>query len=229
MPPIVPDELVITSGLLEEWISSSGFRERVLLYSGILRALEQKLGMGDEAGIGALKRLREACERSGAVMELVDLGDSFTDVRAALRELASRSGGTVFTSDPITARICEALAINFNYLAPRDILPLEEIFGPNVMSLHLKESVPPRIKKGVPGSWSFEEVSSKPLSRAELELIVAQVMREVYRTLGRSSFVEMDKGDAQIVQLGDYRIVITRPPLSDGLEVTIVRLSLIHI
>jgi ATPase len=214
---------VITSGLLEEWISSSGFRERVLLYSGILRALEQKLGMGDEAGIGALKRLREACERSGAVMELVDLGDSFTDVRAALRELASRSGGTVFTSDPITARICEALAINFNYLAPRDILPLEEIFGPNVMSLHLKESVPPRIKKGVPGSWSFEEVSSKPLSRAELELIVAQVMREVYRTLGRSSFVEMDKGDAQIVQLGDYRIVITRPPLSDGLEVTIVR------
>jgi ATPase len=223
MPPIVPDELVITSGLLEEWISSSGFRERVLLYSGILRALEQKLGMGDEAGIGALKRLREACERSGAVMELVDLGDSFTDVRAALRELASRSGGTVFTSDPITARICEALAINFNYLAPRDILPLEEIFGPNVMSLHLKESVPPRIKKGVPGSWSFEEVSSKPLSRAELELIVAQVMREVYRTLGRSSFVEMDKGDAQIVQLGDYRIVITRPPLSDGLEVTIVR------
>jgi ATPase len=33
----------------------------------------------------------------------------------------------------------------------------------------------------------------------------------------------VDKGGAQIVQLRDYRIVITRPPLSDGLEMTIVR------
>jgi ATPase len=55
------------------------------------------------------------------------------------------------------------------------------------MSLHLKESVPPRVKKGVPGSWRFEEISSKPLNRGELELIVAQVMREVYNTLGRGS------------------------------------------
>jgi ATPase (PilT family) len=223
MPPIVPDELAITSGLLEEWILSSGFRDKVLIYSGILKSLEQKLGMGDDAGIDALRRLREACERMGASLEFVDLEDSVSDVRTAVKELASRTGGTVFTSDPITARICEALSISFRYLAPQDILPLDKIFGPNVMSLHLKESVPPRVKKGVPGSWRFEEISGRPLSRGELELIVAQVMREVYNTLGRGSFIEVDKGDAQIVQLRDYRIVITRPPLSDGLEMTIVR------
>ncbi|MDW8073925.1 MAG: ATPase, T2SS/T4P/T4SS family [Nitrososphaerota archaeon] len=220
---LIPDELVITSRLMERWVLENGFGGRILVYSGILRSLEEKLRRGDEAGVNAFKSLREACERTGAVMEIVDVGDGAEDLRTALRELAQRSGGELVTSDPVTAKLCEALSIRFRYLAPESILELDKIFQGNVMSLHLKESVPPRVKKGVPGAWRFEEISERPMSREELELVVAQIMLEVYSTLGRGSFIEVEKRDTMIVQLRDYRVVITRPPLSDGLEVTIVR------
>ncbi|NIM46115.1 MAG: ATPase, partial [Nitrososphaeria archaeon] len=37
------------------------------------------------------------------------------------------------------------------------------------------------------------------------------------------AFVEIDKGGATVIQLGEYRIAIAKPPFSDGLEVTAVR------
>jgi ATPase len=223
MRVLIPDELVITSRLMERWVLENGFGGKVLIYSGILRSLEEKLRRGDEAGINAFKSLREACERAGASLEIVDVEGGAADLRTALRTLAANSGGEIVTSDPVTARLCEALSIKFRYLAPSKILDLEKIFQGSVMSLHLKESVPPRVKKGVPGAWRFEELSAKPMSREELELIIAQIMMDVYSTLGRESFIEVEKGDTMIVQLRDFRIVITRPPLSDGLEVTVVR------
>ncbi|MEM0482312.1 MAG: ATPase, partial [Nitrososphaerota archaeon] len=223
MQVLIPDELVITSRLMERWVLENGFGSKVLVYSGILRSLEEKLRRGDEAGINAFKSLREACERAGAALEIVDVEGGAEDLRTALRTLAVNSGGEIVTSDPVTARLCEALSIKFRYLAPSKILDLEKIFQGGVMSLHLKESVPLRVKKGVPGAWRFEELSARPMSREELELIIAQIMMDVYSTLGRESFIEVEKGDTMIVQLRDFRIVITRPPLSDGLEVTVVR------
>ncbi|MEM1923163.1 MAG: ATPase, T2SS/T4P/T4SS family [Nitrososphaerota archaeon] len=223
MPVLIPDELVITSRLMEKWVLENGFGGRILVYSGILKSLEEKLRRGDEAGVNAFKSLRMACERTGAAIEVVDVDDEEVDLRTALRELAQRSGGEVVTSDPVTARLCEALSIRFSYLAPSSIIDLDKVFQGNVMSLHLKESVPPRVKKGVPGAWRFEELSDRPISREELELVVAQILLEVYSTLGKSSFIEVEKKDTMIVQLRDYRVVITRPPLSDGLEVTVVR------
>ncbi|MEM4239225.1 MAG: ATPase, partial [Nitrososphaerota archaeon] len=223
MPVLIPDELVITSRLMEKWVLENGFGGRILVYSGILKSLEEKLRRGDEAGVNAFKSLRMACERTGAAIEVVDVDDEEVDLRTALRELAQRSGGEVVTSDPVTARLCEALSIRFSYLAPSSIIDLDKVFQGNVMSLHLKESVPPRVKKGVPGAWRFEELSDRPISREELELVVAQILLEVFSTLGKSSFIEVEKKDTMIVQLRDYRVVITRPPLSDGLEVTVVR------
>jgi len=220
---LVPDEQVIMSRLLEGWILENGFRGRVLVYSGILRGFEEKLRRGDEAGVSAFKGLREACEKTGASVEVADTVGGDADVRTALRTLARSSGGVLVTSDPVTARLCEALAVQFMYLAPKRLFDFDRVFQGNVMSLHLKESVPPRVKRGVPGAWRFEPLSDKPLTRGELELVVAQIMMDVYSTLGRTSFIEVEKKDVLIVQLGDYRIVITRPPLSDGLEVTAVR------
>ena len=36
-------------------------------------------------------------------------------------------------------------------------------------------------------------------------------------------FIEIEREGSTIVQLGKYRIVITRPPFSDGWEITAVR------
>jgi len=41
--------------------------------------------------------------------------------------------------------------------------------------------------------------------------------------ISEEAFVEISKRGALVLQLGTYRIAITRPPFSDGLEVTVVR------
>jgi ATPase len=91
------------------------------------------------------------------------------------------------------------------------------------MSLHLKETLPARVKKGHPGKWCFENLSNVPLSRSDLESILAQIMEKTYSSLGEDAFIEIDKLGVTIIQLKEYRIVVTRPPLSDGLEITIAK------
>ncbi|HLD96938.1 MAG TPA: ATPase, T2SS/T4P/T4SS family, partial [Candidatus Nanoarchaeia archaeon] len=74
---------------------------------------------------------------------------------------------------------------------------------------------------GVPGNWSFSEIDAKPLLREE----VKEMSREIIEEAGvrRDGFVEIERPGSTIVQLGPYRVVITRPPLSDGWEITAVR------
>ncbi|MEM2991351.1 MAG: ATPase, partial [Halobacteria archaeon] len=195
----------------------------MLIHKCLLRDLEEKLANGDDAGINALISLRAVCERMGVELEFVGRDEFEGDVRSALRELASSMGGTIVTSDPIMAKVCEAMGINVLYAAPKGLIEIDKLFTDGVMSLHLKEGVNPRVKRGKPGNWYFEEISSVPMSREKLELIIAQLMEQVYAEYGRESFLEVNKRGATILQLRDYRVVITRPPFSDGLEVTIVK------
>ncbi|MEM2080228.1 MAG: ATPase, partial [Nitrososphaerota archaeon] len=219
----IPDELALNSRLVERLVEEGKIRNKVLIHKCLLRDLEEKLANGDDAGINALISLRAVCERMGVELEFVGRDEFEGDVRSALRELASSMGGTIVTSDPIMAKVCEAMGINVLYAAPKGLIEIDKLFTDGVMSLHLKEGVNPRVKRGKPGNWYFEEISSLPMSREKLELIIAQLMEQVYAEYGRESFLEVNKRGATILQLRDYRVVITRPPFSDGLEVTIVK------
>jgi ATPase len=53
---------------------------------------------------------------------------------------------------------------------------------------------------------------------------IEEMAREIIEVASRGGgFVEIDRLGSTIVQLGDYRIIITRPPLSNGWEITAVR------
>ena len=58
------------------------------------------------------------------------------------------------------------------------------------------------------------------LTKEEIEEMIKEI--KDYAEEGES-FIEIDKREILIVQLRNYRIVATRPPLSDGLELTAVR------
>ncbi|MEM4653551.1 MAG: ATPase, T2SS/T4P/T4SS family, partial [Candidatus Nezhaarchaeales archaeon] len=66
-----------------------------------------------------------------------------------------------------------------------------------------------------------EPIRSSPMTREELQTIITEIMERA-RSLP-DGFIEVDRESSTIVQLGNYRIVITRPPFSDGLELTAVR------
>ena len=98
---------------------------------------------------------------------------------------------------------------------------LGKFFDKTTMSVHLRESVKPSAKKGKPGEWKFVELSKKPLTQEEVEAIAEKIMLETNER--NDGFVEIEREGSTIIQMGAYRIVITRPPFADGWEITAVR------
>ncbi len=98
---------------------------------------------------------------------------------------------------------------------------LSKFFDSTTMSAHLREGVRPCAKKGAPGNWKFEEISEKKLTPEEVQEISERIIEEVHER--SDGFIEIERPGSTIIQLGAYRIVITRPPFSDGWEITAVR------
>ncbi|MEM1561922.1 MAG: ATPase, T2SS/T4P/T4SS family [Candidatus Bathyarchaeia archaeon] len=216
----LPDEMAVESGLLSRLMLEGRINGRVLIHSSIIKYIEMKASKGDFRGVRELERARKIAEERSIQFELLD-GDSFLSLKEALRELALKTGSTIVTADYVSAMVCRALGINVLYDRVQVEVRLEELFnGGDVMSIHLKENLPPRVKRGAPGKWVFETIGDKALSREEIEGLVHEILD---RARAGEGFIEASTDGSIIVQLGAYRIVITKPPFSDGLEITAVK------
>ncbi len=98
---------------------------------------------------------------------------------------------------------------------------LAKFFDKTTMSVHLREGVKAFAKKGVPGKWKFVSVGDKLLTQAHVKEIAEQIIEETHER--DDGFIEIDRAGSTIIQMGVYRIVITRPPFSDGWEITAVK------
>lgn len=94
---------------------------------------------------------------------------------------------------------------------------LEDFFDKTTMSVHLRENCFPYAKKGVPGKWAFEQIGKEKLTR--------DYVKELSENIAESdgAMTEIERGGSSIIQKGHFRIVVTRPPFSDGWEITAVR------
>ncbi len=100
-------------------------------------------------------------------------------------------------------------------------MELEKYFDGETMSVHLREDALVIAKKGVPGKWKAVEVSKDKLKREKVKAIAQEIVDSVEHF--EKSFLEIEREGSTIVQLGEYRIVITKPPFSDGWEITAVK------
>ncbi len=215
----MPDEGAVESGLLFRLILDERIKGRILIHNSIIRRLEHKALNGDFRGVEELENARRSAESLGLKFEVLN-GDSNSEPKEVLREVALKTGSTIVTSDYVSATIAKALGIKVLHEKTQVEKRLEDFFKDGVMSVHLKEGVPPRVKKGRPGKWIFEVLHDKPLLRKDLEDIVNDILT---RARAGEGFIETDRNGSTIVQLGAYRIVVAKPPFSDGLEITAVR------
>ena len=100
-------------------------------------------------------------------------------------------------------------------------MKLDKYFDDSTMSVHLRENNIPYAKKGAPGEWKFVALSKNPLKQQEVIDISEEILEQT--DFRNDAFIEVARTSSKIVQLGKFRIVITKPPLSDGWEVTAVR------
>ncbi len=229
----VADIDAVIDGTLAEAIRKGGLSGRLLIHRAIVDYLYEEAKKGKTAGMAGLEDLSNLLGMSTIDLEITIVDDdkpsrlktlSLEDVKKTIREYAWKTGATLLTSDPLQAKAAQALGVPVYYTARagrEDKLKIEEFFTGKTMSVHLKEGAPPLAKVGRPGRWTFVSLSSEPLTRRDLENIAREILEATSRM--EDGFVEIDRFGSTIVQLKDYRIVITRPPLSEAWEITAVK------
>jgi ATPase len=228
---IVPDTSVIIDGRITELIKKKQYeRSKVVIPEAVVAELESQANKGRESGFKGLEELTLLREfHDKGVIELEYTGErptveEFGDVDDVIRNTAVEVGGALVTSDSIQAKVARSKGIEVIYLKHRKIkreLGILKFFDDETMSVHLRARVVPMAKKGEPGEIKLVRISDKPLTEKELIEMAREIIE--YAKADRDSFIEIERKGATVVQLGQIRIAIARPPFSDGYEITAVR------
>jgi len=233
---IIPDTSIIIDGKITELIEKDQMKDaEIIIPLAVLDELQAQASKGREpgfVGLDELKKIRALCEAKGVKLRFTGERPTLEDIKLAksgrldalIRDVAKNENGILMTADYVQALVAEAEGIKVEHI-PAKIkitgLKFEKFFDETTLSVHLKEEVPPLAKKGKPGKFELTKLREEPLENEELEDIIREISEATRISEGGS--VEISRAGALVVQLGQFRIAIARPPFSDGLEVTIVR------
>lgn len=228
----VPDTSVIIDGRFTDFISKHP-DSRVILAEAMISEVEHQANEGRSIGFAALeelKKIRKLSEDGRIFLEIQGKRPSEWQIRRAksgeideiIRMVAYENDAVLVTGDQIQRDIAIIKGIKVEYISPdiKEPRNIEEFFDDITSSVHLKAEMEPVLKRGAPGSVRYEKLDYK-LSRSDLEDIANHIVKRGKNE--ENSFIEMDAHGATVIQLHNIRIVITRPPFSDDLEITAVR------
>ncbi len=234
---IVPDTSVIIEGLLSDKINLDHFKvNEIIIHEAVIAELEHQANLGKAIGflgLDEIKRLKILSKEKGFEFSFKGVRPKASDIRHAslgeidslIRQLAYDEDAFMITSDKVQSEVALAKGMKVLYYKRPEKglkkLRLEKFFDETTMSVHLRENVSPYAKKGMPGKWEFKALRKSLLKQEEIQQISREIIEDA--KLRRDGFIEIERPYSTIVQLGNYRIVITRPPFSDGWEITAVR------
>jgi len=231
---LIPDTSVIIEGLVSKKINEKELKvDFVIIHEAVIAELEHQANLGKAIGflgLDEIKRIRELAKDfelkfGGVRPRAVEIRDaSLGEIDSLIRQLAFDEGGTLITSDKVQSEVALARGIKVIYFRPETAIrkiKLDDFFDETTMSVHLRENVVPYAKRGFPGNWKFTPLRKKELEQEEVQDISREIIENA--KLRRDGFIEIEREGSTIVQLGNYRIVITKPPFSDGWEITAVR------
>ncbi len=231
---LVPDSTVIVESLVStKLISGEISPNKIIIHEALISVFEHLAYTNQTLGFLGLEELQRIKELSGDY-ELKFAGmkphirdkDRMNLVNAdgLARELAYDESGILMTSDKIRAKIAKAKGVEllfFDITKNSKDLKIDKYFDEFTMSAHLRENIIPYVKKGRPGGWTSESIGKDILQRDDIISIARELTEEASRR--KDGFIEIQREGSTIIQLGKYRIVVTRPPFSDGWEITAVR------
>lgn len=232
---LVLDTSVIINGKAVEIVSTDQFPSEIIVPVAALDELQAQASKNREpgfVGLNELKKLREICVSRGITLRFAGERPSLDDIRLArsgrldaiIREVATREGATLLTSDYVQSLVTEAQGAKVRYM-PQETkttgLRFQEYFTRDTISVHLKDGAPPMAKRGEPGNFNLYRLRDEPCSYPEINETIKEIT-EAARVSHNAAF-EINREGALVLQLSEFRIAVARPPFSDDLEVTIVR------
>ena len=207
----------------------------IIIPIAVLDELQSQASDNKEHGIDGLeeiRKIRELCGSRGVLLHFTGQRPTLNDIRLAkrgridsiIKDVARENDATLLTADYIQYLVASAQGVNSELLKPSEAstyLTFEKFFDENTMSVHLKEGVTPMAKSGKPGNFQLLQLSEEKMSHGRLNVIANEIVDSA-RMLNQGS-IEISRKGAIVVQLGIFRVAITRPPFSESIEITIVR------
>lgn len=235
---IVPDTSVIIDGRVTEKVREGVYEgERIIIPEAVLFELERQANQGKETGFSGLQEIKNL--RKYEEQDKIDLtfkGErpsleeqemaSSGEIDSMIRSVALEEEATLLTSDSVQAEVGRAKGLKVIYLEPEKeekqlSKGIRDYFKEDVMSVHLRKGDYPKAKIGKPGQIRTEKLEDKISTEEQLKDLAHEIIESTQRS--SEGFIEIDHGGATVVQLEDIRIVIARPPFSDGFEITAVK------
>ncbi|MHA2307136.1 MAG: ATPase, T2SS/T4P/T4SS family, partial [Candidatus Hodarchaeales archaeon] len=235
----IPDTSVIINGGLKSLIKTEEIESssKIIIHASLVSELEHQANMGKKVGIEGLTELielRRISEELGIELTYGGRRPRLNEIKLArsggidaiIRDYAWKENGTLVTSDAVQNLSAKSLGIDTLFVQPKRTphdkkLRMEEYFDNKTMSVHLKQGAPAYVKKGSPGNIEFRQFSEKLLSKDYLKGLAEEIIEKA--KIFEDTFIEIDRTLSTIVQYDNIRIVICRPPFSDGFEITAVR------
>lgn len=237
---IVPDTSVIVDGQITRMVEKGDYEgAMIVIPRAVVAELESQANQGHEsglAGLDELARLQDMAKTDRVRLEFMGSRPTADDIRLAgdgaidslIRETAGTAKATLVTSDRVQAAVAGATGIDYQYLRPivTEALSPEEVglakyFTADTMSVHLKADCVAYAKRGDLKDLRYEAISREKLPHKTLSKMSNEIIEAARRD--PKSFIEMERHGVTVVQLGNMRIVIARPPFSDAIEITAVR------
>ncbi|MFW9773092.1 MAG: ATPase, T2SS/T4P/T4SS family [Candidatus Thorarchaeota archaeon] len=238
----VCDTSVIFNGLILDLIEDGELGEypEIFIPNIVVAEVEYRTNVQKEIGflgLNVLKRLRQYHNENKIQLHLIGKRPTREEIKMApggeldalIRESARENKAILITSDRIQGDVgvfegIEVMPVK-EKIPPTKIdsssLQLIKFFDGNTMSVHLKQELPPYAKKGSPGNWYLEIIREESISKDQLEEIAMEIVE--FTREDTHSFIEIEKYGAVVAQLREFRIVITRPPFSNDIEITATR------
>jgi len=228
------DTSVIIEGIASKLIKEKKLDGKIIITNASIAELENQANNGLEIGfigLDELQKLQEFQKKKKIIIEFLGPRPNISQIQLArsgeidalIRSIAHDQKATLITADKVQAASARAFGIELKFIEmkkPELKLMLESYFDKDTMSVHIKEKCHIAVKKGHPGSWKLEKLKDKLTSKQVQELAKDAVEKT---RMAPGSFVEIQRRGSTIAQFENYRIVIVKPPISDGWEITVVR------
>lgn len=231
-----------TSVVIDEYISKSllnnsiSFNE-VIIPIPVIDELQAQANKGLEKGLIGLKELqkiRELSEKYNYKITILGEKPTLEQIRLAkhgyidylIIKIARDTGSTLLTSDRILYETAKVYNVDCLLIEKEGVStenpPFLDLFTDDTISIHIIENTKVKRKRGKPGEWYLEEID-KIYGNKDIKDLIDKIIYIARNR--RDSFIEQERKNSLIIQLGIFRIVIVKPPLSDSYEITIVKPS----
>ncbi len=230
---LIPD----TSALIEEVISNLLVNydieiDQLIIHEAVIAELRHQASIGKITGLiglSEIEKLSKLSKEKGFELLFMGKRPSSAEIQFApygeidnkIVDLAYDLGATLVTLDKVQAQVARAKGVDVLFFEQKKELedPLRDYFDKETMSVHIKANNFIYAKKGKPGNIIFEKISKKPLSSEEVKELAKKIV-EYGKIYG---YIDQETEGTVVLQINNYRIVITKPPLSEDYEITIVR------